>query len=74
MKYVVLGLAMSLFAATAAAQKPCEELGAEISAKLEAKGVKGYSLQLVPSAQVKEDQRVVGSCNSGATKLVYRRS
>lgn len=72
MKHVVLGLAVSLSTATAAAQKPCEELGAEISAKLEAKGVKGYTLKLVPATEVK-DQTVVGSCANGATKLVYRR-
>ena len=36
------------FAQTA---KPCEELKSEISTKLEAKGVKGYSLEIVAKEQ-----------------------
>lgn len=73
MKCVFVGVVLSLFTAMASAAKPCEELGAEVTARLEAKGVKRYTLQLVPAAEVK-DQTVVGSCNSGRTKLVYRRS
>ncbi|MFI4981516.1 MAG: DUF1161 domain-containing protein, partial [Nevskiales bacterium] len=32
-----------------------------------------YSLDVVPAADVK-DQKVVGSCEGGAKKIVYKRS
>ena len=52
--------------------KPCEELKQEIEAKLKAKGVKGYTLEIVQADQVK-DQKVVGSCEAGKKKIVYAR-
>lgn len=72
MRHVVFGAAILLAASPVLSAKPCEELGAEISAKLESKGVRGYSLKLVPAVEVK-DQAVVGSCDNGAMKMVYRR-
>ena len=53
--------------------KSCEELKAEIDAKLVAKGVKEYMLEILPTDQVK-DQKVVGSCESGAKKISYSRA
>jgi hypothetical protein len=50
--------------------KPCDELKGEIDAKLQAKGVANYTLEVVPSDQVK-DQKVVGSCDGGKMKIVY---
>jgi hypothetical protein len=50
--------------------KPCEELKKEIDAKLKAKGVINYSLEIVPADQIK-DQKVVGSCNGGTMKITY---
>ena len=52
--------------------KPCEELKGEIDAKLKAKGVKGYTLEIVPADQVK-DQKVIGSCEGGKKKITYER-
>ena len=52
--------------------KSCEELKAEIEAKLKAKGVQGYSLEIVPADQVK-DQKVIGSCEGGKKKITYER-
>ncbi|PPE72517.1 hypothetical protein C3942_18425 [Solimonas fluminis] len=72
MRHILLGTVLATMATPALPAKACEELGAEISAKIEAKGIRGYSLRLVPAAQV-GDQTVVGSCESGAMKLVYRR-
>jgi len=54
------------------AAKPCEELKGEIDAKLQAKGVKNYTLDVVASEDVK-DQTVVGSCDGGRRKVVYKR-
>lgn len=62
-----------LLSLPAHAAKPCEELKAEIVAKLEAKKVIGYSLEIVPAAEVGE-RRVVGSCAAGSQKIVYKRS
>ncbi|HEY0915170.1 MAG TPA: DUF1161 domain-containing protein [Solimonas sp.] len=73
MLHILLGAALATMATPALPAKACEELGAEISAKIESKGIRGYSLRLVPAAQVGE-QTVVGSCDGGATKLVYRRN
>jgi hypothetical protein len=69
-----------LFAATAvlltqavqAAPKPCDELKAEIAAKLDEKGVKGYEITAVDNDKV-GDVKVIGSCDGGSKKLTYLR-
>ena len=53
--------------------KSCEELQAEINAKLKAKGVSGYTLEILPAEQVK-DQKIVGSCEGGTKKISYSRT
>lgn len=65
---VVLGLALPAWAQ----KKPCEELKAEIEAKLKSKGVEKYSLDIVPAESAK-DAKVVGSCDGGAKRIVYKR-
>jgi hypothetical protein len=65
---VVLGLALPAWAQ----KKPCEELKAEIEAKLKAKGVEKYTLDIVPADSAK-DAKVVGSCDGGAKRIVYKR-
>ena len=57
----------------AQAAKPCEELKSEIATKLDAKGVKSYSLEIVAKDQDMEG-KVVGSCEGGTKKIVYRRT
>lgn len=57
------------------AAKPCEELKDEIAKKMDAKGVKSYSLDIVPTDQVKDGEgKVVGSCDGGTKKIVYTRA
>ena len=65
---------VAAFAAStpAFAAKPCEELKTEIAAKIEANGVKTYTLDIVPTDQV-GDRKVVGSCDGGTKKIVYTR-
>ena len=58
------------FAPLAHAAKPCEELALEIAAKLDAKGVKDYSLEIVPN-ELAEGEKVVGSCEGGTRKITY---
>ena len=57
----------------AQAAKPCEELKSEIASKLDTKGVKSYSLEIVAKDQDAEG-KVVGSCEGGTKKIVYRRT
>jgi hypothetical protein len=71
-------VAVLLFASVAVyaqAAKPCEELKAEIAKKMDDKGVKSYSLDIVATDQVKDGEgKVVGSCDGGTKKIVYRRT
>jgi len=52
--------------------KACEELKSEIAAKLDAKGVKSYTLDIV-AKDADADGKVVGTCEGGAKKIVYKR-
>lgn len=56
----------------AAAPKNCDELKAEIAAKLEAKGVKNYQLDIVAVADA-GNAIVIGSCESGQKKITYKK-
>ena len=69
--YFVLATAFSCTSAFAEI-KSCEELKAEIEAKLKAKGVEGYTLEILPKDQVK-DQKIIGSCEGGMKKISYSR-
>ena len=73
MKKLLLLAALSFLAAPLFAQaKPCDELKSEISAKLQAKGVKDPDsrLAIVATEEVK-DQKVIGSCEGGKKKITY---
>jgi len=72
MKIVIAPLVLFIFAAPAFAVKACEELKSEIAAKLDAKGVKDYQMEIVAAADVK-DQQVIGSCEGGAKKITYKK-
>lgn len=72
MKSLILAISLSLAAAPVLAEKPCEELKAEIEAKLKAKGVEAFTLEIVPNEKVK-DEKVVGSCDGGTKKITYKR-
>jgi hypothetical protein len=53
--------------------KPCEELKDEITKKLDAKGVKGYTLEIVAKDKDAEG-KVVGTCEGGTKKIIYNRT
>ena len=72
-KFVVIVVTVFSFTVAIAEIKPCEELKAEIDAKLKAKGVAGYTLEIIPTDQVK-DQKIVGSCDGGTKKISYSRN
>jgi hypothetical protein len=56
----------------ASAGKSCDELKAEIAAKIEKKGVKAYTLDVVKKGE-EGDRRVVGTCGGGTQVIVYKR-
>ena len=67
---IVLPLTQNL---SLAQRKDCDELKMEIAAKLDAKGVKNYTLTIVANADVKDTDKVVGSCDGGTKKITYTR-
>ncbi|KRI00636.1 DUF1161 domain-containing protein [Curvibacter sp. PAE-UM] len=74
MKRLSLVIALAFVLPSAWAQlKPCDELKAEIAAKMDANGVKNYTLEIVATDQV-GDRKVVGSCEGGSKKIVYVRN
>jgi hypothetical protein len=55
------------------AAKPCEELKDEITKKLDEKGVKGYTLEIVAKDKDAEG-KVVGTCDGGTKKIIYSKA
>ena len=69
---VRLGVVAAAFPLLAAGGTPCEEVKAALAAKLDAKGIVHYSLDVVANDQV-GDQKVIGSCERGTKKILYKR-
>jgi hypothetical protein len=70
-----VGVSVALFVpicAHAQAAKSCEDLKSEIAKKIEANGVNSYTLEIVAKDK-DEGGKVVGTCDGGTKKLVYRR-
>ncbi len=75
MKTVLTLLAIALFLSTGSAwaRKPCEELRQEIATRLDAKGVRNYSLNVV-AKDAEDTRKTVGTCNGGSERIVYERA
>ena len=72
---LLLATAAVLFlsgSAHAQAAKSCEDLKSEIAQKLDDKGVKSYTLEIVAKDKGAEG-KVVGTCEGGTKKILYRR-
>ena len=70
----IAALSLASISVCAQGAKPCEELKAEIAKKLEANGVKSYTLEIVPTEKAEGvEGKAVGSCEGGTKKIVYRR-
>ncbi len=73
----LLFVAICGFAQTAetapAARKSCDDLKAEITKKLEAKGVSSFTLDVVDKGK-EGDGKVIGGCDGGTKSIVYSRS
>lgn len=69
---LVLGVAGA--ASAQGMRKPCEELKAEIDAKIKKNGVEVFTLDIVEmDAQVADGAKVVGTCDGQTKKIVYKR-
>ncbi|KHK62511.1 MULTISPECIES: DUF1161 domain-containing protein [Pseudomonas] len=68
----VIGCALTTTAL--AAPKPCEELKAEIEAKIQANNVASYTLEIVTNDEVHDQNMVVGSCDYGTKKIIYQKN
>lgn len=69
----LLALSFAALPAVAAdGPKPCAELKAEIAAKIDARGVPRYTLDIVTPAATGV-RKVVGSCEGGSKRIVYQR-
>ena len=75
MRTLVAIIALVLAASPTLAQmqrKDCGELKSEIEAKIKANGVKAFTLTVVDK-DAAEDGKVVGTCDGGTNKIVYKR-
>ena len=68
---VVVGLAVS--GPALAQRKDCGELKGEIEAKIKKNGVEKFSLDVVDMDAEAKDGKVVGTCDGGTKKIVYKR-
>ena len=66
---LVLGLAGTAWAQ----KKECAELKSEIEAKIKKNGVDKFSLEIVDK-DAQADGKVVGTCDGGAKKIVYKKA
>ena len=67
---LVLGLSGSVWAQSQ--RKPCEELKAEIDAKIRKNGVETFSLEVLDK-DAQAEGKVVGTCDGQTKKIVYKR-
>ncbi|EPJ81911.1 hypothetical protein CFII64_16966 [Pseudomonas sp. CFII64] len=73
MKKLLLAVGLlSIAGTTMAAGKSCDDVKADIDAKIQAKGATSYTLEVVEIGSV-TDKKVVGSCEGGTKEIVYQR-
>jgi hypothetical protein len=63
---------LSIAGTTMAAAKSCDDVKADIDAKIKAKGVSSYTLEAVDKG-TSTDAKVVGTCDGGNKEIVYKR-
>ena len=73
MKLIIAALAALALSSPAFAQKKsCDELKGEIEAKIKKNGVDKFSLDVVDK-DAQAEGKVVGTCDGGTKKIVYKR-
>lgn len=74
MRFALILMTACLLAGHAHAAKDCNELKSEIEAKLNAKGVQNYSLEIIAAAdETSNGGKIVGSCGGGTQRIAYHR-
>ena len=68
----LVSLGMGMSGAAWAQKKGCDELKTEIEAKIKKNGVDKFSLDVVDK-DAQAEGKVVGTCDGGAKKIVYKR-
>jgi hypothetical protein len=71
-KVIVAALVLGLSTTAWAQKKSCDELKTEIEAKIKKNGVDKFTLEIV-DADKTGDGKVVGTCDGGAKKIVYKK-
>lgn len=69
---IMVTLLLVLCVPAEAARKACAELKQEIATKIDANGVKSYTLDVV-AADAEVIGKVVGTCDGGTQRVVYQR-
>jgi hypothetical protein len=77
-RLIVVALALGLSSTAWAQKKDCNELKGEIEAKIKKNGVDKFTLDIVDAdkkdeGKGKAEGKVVGTCDGGAKKIVYKR-
>ncbi len=68
----VMVLGMAGAASAQSMRKSCDELKAEIDAKIKKNGVDKFTLDVVDN-DAQAEGKVVGTCDGGTKKIVYKR-
>ncbi len=68
----LVSMGMGMSGVAWAQQKGCDELKGEIEAKIKKNGVEKFSLDIVDK-DAQADGKVVGTCEGGTKKIVYKK-
>ena len=71
-KILAAALVLGLSTTAWAQKKECGELKSEIEAKIKKNGVDKFNLDVV-DANAQAEGKVVGTCDGGAKKIVYKK-
>jgi hypothetical protein len=74
-KVIIAAVVLAFGASSVWAQsqrKDCNELKSEIEAKIKKNGVESFSLDIVEK-DAQAEGKVVGTCDGGTKKIVYKR-
>ena len=77
-KVIVAALVLGLSTTAYAQKKDCNDLKGEIEAKIKKNGVDKFTLEVVDAdkkddGKGKAEGKVVGTCDGGAKKIVYKK-
>jgi hypothetical protein len=71
-RLVIAAMVFGVYGTAWAQKKSCDELKSEIEAKIKKNGVEKFSVGVVDK-DAQSEGKVVGTCDGGAKKLVYKK-